>query len=125
MTAVRYRTQERNRADALDRLVELPSAEPSDHVMMRSPCTSLYGSCRPTTGTDSIQQSTRQPKAAQKRKQQAERLAEAEAMPKTRGRPSAEIKSAVKEELRNVLLDRNISTFTMVPVKRADRKSVV
>jgi len=68
-------------------------------VMMRSPCTSLYGSCRPTTGTDSIQQSTRQPKAAQKRKQEAERLAEAEAMPKTRGRPSAEIKSAVKEEL--------------------------
>lgn len=67
--------------------------------MMRSPCTSLYGSCRPTTGTDSIQQSTRQPKAAQKRKQEAERLAEAEAMPKTRGRPSAEIKSAVKEEL--------------------------
>lgn len=84
---------------SLDRLVELPSAEPSDHVMMRSPCTSLYGSCRPTTGTDSIQQSTRQPKAAQKRKQEAERLAEAEAMPKTRGRPSAEIKSAVKEEL--------------------------
>jgi SAM-dependent methyltransferase len=83
---------------SLDRLVELPSAEPSDHVMMRSPCTSLYGSCRPTTGTDSIQSSTRQVKLGRKSKDFMEPPPQEKS--KTRGRPSVVIKSAVREELR-------------------------
>lgn len=81
---------------SLDRLVEMPSAEPSDQVMRRSPCTSLYGNWRPTTGTDSIQQTKRKGRASKLMKAEDE-----EEVPKrkTRGRPSTVMKSAVKEEL--------------------------
>jgi len=65
--------------------------------MRRSPCTSLYGSQRPTTGTESLQ--TRKTLLIQA-KARATEDEEADAVPKkSRGRPAQEVKASVKEEM--------------------------
>jgi len=85
---------------SLDRLVEMPSAEPSDQVMRRSPCTSLYGGYRPTTGTDSIQQTTRKSKMIRaKMTTPMEGVEDDTPKKKGRGRPAAVVKAAVREEM--------------------------
>jgi 2-polyprenyl-3-methyl-5-hydroxy-6-metoxy-1,4-benzoquinol methylase len=69
--------------------------------MRRSPCTSLYGNWRPTTGTESIQQTKKKLGRTVKSTNQKEPEFEDDGEPKKmiRGRPAMEIKSAVKEDL--------------------------
>ena len=69
--------------------------------MRRSPCTSLYGNWRPTTGTESIQQTKKKLGRTVKSSNQKEPEFEDDGEPKKliRGRPAMEIKSAVKEDL--------------------------
>jgi len=87
----------------LDRTVKmpsqsmLPSTRKSRDTVPRSPCTSLYGNWRPTTGTEPYRKSTRTTKLAAKA---AAKAAAEEKKPKNkqRGRPPGEAKPAVTSD---------------------------
>jgi hypothetical protein len=66
--------------------------------IMRSPCTSLYGNWRPTTGTESLQMSRKTKLGRAGKSMMMPMPSDDEGKRKSRGRPPVVIKSAVKEE---------------------------
>jgi SAM-dependent methyltransferase len=85
--------------EALNRAVRIPSptrASPKTTVP-RSPCTSLYGNWRPTTGTENWKSASGKPATKKPAPKAAQEAANKVRAP--RGRPPAERKPAVRQDL--------------------------